>query len=525
MTPAVDPFIDKLADSLLPDIQGMTEDEIREFCVKSSRTMVEAAKSKPKQLKALIKRFNVISADLPKPHAKQQEFINSTAKRNVIRAGRRGGKTVGVAIRAVNKFLEGKRVLYAAPTQEQIDRFWVEVTRALQVPIDSGKIHRNQTKHLLEIPGTENRIRAKTAWNADSLRGDYADELILDEWQLMNEDAWRLVGAPMLLDNNGNATFVYTPPSLHSRSASKADDPQHAAKLFKRAKADESGRWAVFHFSSQDNPYISAEAIAELTQDMTALAYRMEIEAEDVDEAPGAMWTRAIIEAGRVSDVPEFDKVVVGVDPSATTGGDEAGVITVARGFGHGYVLEDTSVQGSPTTWATAAVVAYHKYRANMIVAEANNGGEMVRLTIATVDPHVPVRLVHASRGKQTRAEPIASLYEKARAHHVGHFEALEDEMCLWLPGDDSPNRMDALVWGLTELNLFRYLPKSLTQGERHEAKLRPEIQMPAILKETNPLIQQAKIQSRELQLKRFDAEAKKMQHKPIAAPRVRFTR
>lgn len=459
------------------------------------------------------------------PHPAQEPFVNSTCKRNIIRAGRRGGKTVGIAIRAVNKFLEGKRVLYAAPTQEQIDRFWVEVTHALQPAIDNKTLYKNETKHLIEVPNTERRLRAKTAWNADSLRGDYADELILDEWQLMNEDAWRLVGAPMLLDNNGTVTFIYTPPSLHSRSASKADDPQHAAKLFKKAKADTTGRWGVFHFSSMDNPFISAEAIDELAQDMTALAYRMEIEAQDVDEAPGALWTRAIIEEARVFDCPDFDRVVVGVDPSATATGDEAGVITVAKGFGHGYVLEDSSVQGSPTTWAQAAVDAYHNWRADRIVAEANNGGEMVRLTIATVDPTVPVKLVHASRGKRTRAEPIASLYEKARVHHVGNFEKLEDECCLWLQGDDSPNRMDALVWGLTELNLFRYLNAPLTEREQYEGKLRPEIRMPAIIRETNPLIRQAKIQSRELQLKRLDAESKKGQHKHISAPRVRFRR
>ena len=104
---------------------------------------------------------------------------------------------------------------------------------------------------MIERPGSDQRIRAKTAWNADTLRGDYADLLILDEWQLMNEEAWEVVGAPMLLDNNGDAVFIYTPPSLHSRSTSKARDPRHAAKLFQRAQADTTGRWEVFHFTSQ----------------------------------------------------------------------------------------------------------------------------------------------------------------------------------------------------------------------------------------------------------------------------------
>lgn len=390
-------------------------------------------------------------------HPKQQAFVDSPAKRIIVRAGRRGGKTVGVAIRSVKRFLAGRRQLYAAPTQEQIQRYWVTVCKALQPAIDAGQLVKNETYHTLEVPGTEQRIRAKTAWNADSLRGDYADDLYLDEWQLMNEDAWGLVGAPMLLDNDGDAVFIYTPPSLHSRSVSKANDPQHAAKLYKKYQRDApiNPRYAAFHFTSHDNPHLSTEALSEIASDMTALAYRMEIEAEDVDEAPGALWKRGLIDSLRVDQQPEFlDRVVVAIDPSASSTGDEAGVITAGKDGDEGYLLADNSVQGSPRTWATAAVNAYHKHEADCIVAEKNNGGEMISLTIATVDPNVRVRLVHASRGKQTRAEPIASVYEHRRAHHVGTFTKLEDEMCLWTPGDASPNRMDALVWAFTELGL-----------------------------------------------------------------------
>lgn len=419
---------------------------------------------------------NRIPADIPASdkHPNQHAFVHSQAKRIVIRAGRRGGKSYGVAIRALNKFLEGKRVLYAAPTQEQLDRFWTVVTRALEPAIKSKKLKKNETRHLIELPGSEARIRAKTAWNADSLRGDYADELILDEWQLMNEDAWRLVGAPMLIDNNGNATFIYTPPSLHSRSVSKADDPQHAAKLFKKAKADTTGRWATFHFGSKENPFIDAGAIEELAQDMTALAYRMEIEAEDVDQAPGALWTRDVIERGRVTedDVPDLEQLIVAVDPSVTADGDEAGIMVVGKAKGHGYLLADVSKQGSPAQWAEAAVSAFNYYGADRIVAEANNGGEMVSLTINTIDPRVPVVLVHASRGKQTRAEPVAALYEHLRGHHAGHFPLLEDELCLWMPGDDSPNRLDALVWGFTALNLFKWMAEGRSRQEMIEKKV-----------------------------------------------------
>lgn len=407
---------------------------------------------------------------LPQPHDKQLAFISSPAKRKVIRAGRRGGKTVGIAIYAVEKFLQGRRVLYAAPTAEQIDRFWTEVTRALHEPIEGKVFTKNETKHIIELSGTEQRIRAKTAWNADTLRGDYADELLLDEYQLMDETAWSVVGAPMLLDNDGNATFIYTPPSLHSRSASKATDPQHAAKLFKKAKADKSGRWATFHFSSHENPHISSDALAEISKDMTALAVRQEIGAEDVDEAPGALWTRLDIEKNRVVKAPEnMHRVVVGVDPSATTTGDEAGIITAGRLGEDYYTLADDSIQGSPETWARAAITAFFRHKADCIVAEKNNGGEMVESVIkqAVINArqsgekigNVPVKLVWASRGKQTRAEPVSAIAEndeeknqKGRDHHVGSFATLEDELCLWQPGDPSPNRLDAKVWAITYL-------------------------------------------------------------------------
>jgi len=343
-------------------------------------------------------------------------------------------------------------VLYAAPTTEQLGRFWNTVSRALQDPIREKVLYKNETEHVIELPGTENRIKAKTAWNADTMRGDYADVLILDEWQLMDEEAWELVGAPMLLDNNGDAIFIYTPPSLHSRSVSKARDSQHAAKLFEKAKQDTTGRWQAFHFTSKDNPHISQEALAEITQDMTALSYRMEILAEDVNEAPGALWTRETIERGRVLDAGKLHRVVVGVDPSASGTGAEAGIVVAGKTGNQGFVLADETLRGSPLAWAKAAVTAYHKFEADRIVAEKNNGGEMVSTVIAQVDKTVPVKLVHATRGKQTRAEPVAAFYEQGRVHHVGKFPLLEDEMCLWLPGDPSPNRMDALVWTLTEL-------------------------------------------------------------------------
>lgn len=188
---------------------------------------------------------------------------------------------------------------------------------------------------------------------------------------------------------------------------------------------------------------------------------RQELYAEDIDDAPGALWTAALIEERRVATTPEFVRVVTAIDPSATADGDEAGIVTVGaarvvvdgRQELHAYVLGDDSVRGSPERWAHAAVAACARYKSDALIAEANNGGEMVRVTIGTIPGAPPVRLVHASRGKYTRAEPISLLTQQGRVWFVGLFPALELELRSWTPGDArSPNRLDAFVWAVTAL-------------------------------------------------------------------------
>jgi len=409
-----------------------------------------------------------VTVRLRRPHPKQKDFIDSAAPRKIIRAGRRSGKTTGIAILALLAFLDGRRVLYATPTGEQIDRFWREVKRALYEPIDRGYFSKNETLHTIELAHAEQRIRAKTAWNADTLRGDYADLLILDEWQLMGEDTWEIVGAPMLLDNNGDAVFVYTPPSLHSRSASKARDPRHAAKMFLRAQGDVTGRWRAFHFTSRDNPHISVEALDEVTRDMSSLAYRQEIMAEDIEEIPGALWTRKLIDSTRVEKHPDLYRVAVGVDPPG--GATECGIVAAGigpcdcRGDGkietHGFVLDDASLKASPAVWAGEVLSTCERNEADLVIGEANYGGDMVEHTIAQAANgdglSVVYESVRATRGKAIRGEPVVAGYEHGRIHHVGEFPILEEEMVSWVPGQTtaSPNRMDALVWVLSKLML-----------------------------------------------------------------------
>ena len=398
-------------------------------------------------------------------HDKQRAFVESPAPRKVIRAGRRGGKTTGIAYLAVAALLAGRRVLYATPTAEQIGTFWAEVKASLYKPVHDGILKINETEHTIERAGYHRerqraRIRAKTAWNADTLRGDYADLLIFDEWQLMNEDAWSTVGAPMLLDNGGDAVFIYTPPSLRSRSSTKANDPRHASKLYKAAEKDTSGRWATFHFTSLDNPHLDRAALEEITKDMSRRSYEKEILADDSEDVEGALWSQDILDSHRREELGEIGlaRVVVAVDPATTAvigQSDETGIVVAAKGTdGRYYVLDDRSLTASPAGWASQAIVAYRRWKADKIIAERNNGGDMVESTLSTVDSTVPVKLVWASRGKVTRAEPVTALYENGKVSHVGRLDLVEDEMTTWIPGMASPSRMDALVWALTELAL-----------------------------------------------------------------------
>ena len=401
-------------------------------------------------------------------HPKQAEFVNHPAKRKIARCGRRGGKTVGVSNVAVDAFLQGHRVLYAVPTGNQLDTFWFEVKRALEQPLASGVIYKNEGMHLIERRGTQNRLRAKTAWNADTLRGDFADVLILDEWQLMDEDAWERVGQPMLLDNDGTAIFIYTPPSLASRSVTKARDPRHAFKMFKAAQADTTGEWAAFHWASHDNPFISPVGLERVQRGMTRLAYQQEILALDATEAPGALWKQEQLDRDRITPIldvegrrilPAMRRVVVAIDPSSTINeqSDETGLVVVGLGEnGFGYLLEDASGRYTPEGWATKALGLWVRHKADRIIGEDNNGGEMVEDVIHTRNPNAPVKRIHASRGKAARAEPVAALYEQGKIRHVGEFPDLEEQLCVWEPlvAHRSPDRLDALVWGFTELML-----------------------------------------------------------------------
>lgn len=214
-----------------------------------------------------------------------------------------------------------------------------------------------------------------------------------------------------------------------------------------------------------DNPGLPEERRAALYRAYggTTLG-RQELDAEIIDDVPGALWSRDHI----VYRVPprrvvhgevvlDMARIVVAIDPAVTSteASDETGIVVDGLGIdGMGYTLADLSGRMPPTAWARRAIEAYRDFRADSIIAEANNGGDLVSTVIASIDANVPVRLVHASRGKRVRAEPVQALYEQGRWYHAEPFPELEDQQCSYTgdPGEESPDRLDAHVWGVTEL-------------------------------------------------------------------------
>lgn len=213
------------------------------------------------------------------------------------------------------------------------------------------------------------------------------------------------------------------------------------------------------------NPHLPAAYLEELAQ-MPERHRQRFLDGKYLSEVPGTLWPIERIDASRVAVAPELTRIVVAVDPSGSdgTGGDSQGIVVVGKGVdGHAYILEDATCRLSPAGWGARTVQMYGKWGADAIIAEANYGGAMVTSTILAADPTAKVRLVSASRGKHVRAEPVAALYEEMpgkppQAHHVGVFQELEDQMAAFttsgFQGSGSPDRVDALVWAMTELML-----------------------------------------------------------------------
>lgn len=299
-----------------------------------------------------------------------------------------------------------------------------------------------------------------TTYSADEpnrLRGPQHDASWCDEigaWR-RGVETWDNLQFGLRLGDDPRSIVTTTPrPVPIVKALLKAPRPGDA-------NPDELGTVVISGGSSDDNLANLAPAYRAIIAKYRGTRLgRQEIGGELLEDVPGALWTLALIESTRLDAIPEgveLVRVAVGVDPAISSGEDsnETGIVAAARGSdGRAYVLEDVSGRYKPTEWAHQAINLYHRRQADRIVAETNQGGEMVETTIRVVDDTVAYTGVHASRGKQTRAEPISALYEQGKASHIGAFPALEDQLVGWVPGMPSPDRLDSLVWVLTDLML-----------------------------------------------------------------------
>lgn len=276
----------------------------------------------------------------------------------------------------------------------------------------------------------------------DALRGPQHDWFWADEnaaWQY--EDTWDQLMFGLRLGKNPRGVATTTPR------------PTKLIKSLMAAPTTHVTRGSTYENRANLAPAFMEQIIRKY--EGTRLG-RQELEAEILDDVEGALWKRAMIDDYRVTRTPDLVRVVVAIDPAVTAeeGSDETGIIVAALGEDeHGYVLADCSLKASPLTWARESITAYYKYEADRIIGEANQGGDLIEMTLRTVEKHISYAAVRATRGKWTRAEPVASLYERGLIHHVGSFPQLEDQLCSWEPGiGKSPDRLDALVWAFTEL-------------------------------------------------------------------------
>lgn len=288
------------------------------------------------------------------------------------------------------------------------------------------------------------------ATEPDQLRGPQFDAAWGDElakWRYANE-VYDQLQFGLRLGSKPRQIFTTTPRPI---------------PLIKSLVADPST--AVTRGRTMDNRINLAESFIRVIHEKYAGTRlgRQELEAEILDDTPGALWSREKIEENRcgMPDLRWASRIVVAIDPPATSGdeADACGIVVACLDRdGTIIVLDDATVQGlTPDKWARAAVETYHRWKASALVAEVNQGGEMVKSVINSVDASIPIKMVRATRGKYVRAEPVAALYEQNKVRHAGAFPALEDQMCNFtlsgLPGGGSPDNLDALVWAITEIN------------------------------------------------------------------------
>lgn len=370
----------------------------------------------------------------------------------LIQAGRGFGKTHAGAEWVCGQAADRRdlRIALVGATRRDVEQVMIRgPAGVLAIGRHFGPVTYRPSRGVVEF-GSGARAYIYAAESGEALRGPehhiaWCDELA--KWR--NSDAtWDNLMMGMRLGDRPQ-TLVTTTPRV--------------VPLLRRIRAMDRVR--ITGGRTYDNMHLPQSYVAQVEGSYAGTRLgRQELDGELIEDVAGALWSRAMIEQCRVDAVPTLVRVVVGVDPPAGVDGDACGIVAVGLGEdGHGYVLADASVHGlSPEGWARAVASCAARHGADRVVAESNQGGAMVESVLRAADAGLPVTLVHASRGKAARAEPIVALYEKGKAFHVGAFPVLEDELCGIVAGGGyegpgrSPDRADALVWAMQELMLGR---------------------------------------------------------------------
>lgn len=375
-------------------------------------------------------------------HPAQKAFRDSDATFRGFVGGRGAGKSFIGAYDLLRRAKPGRLYGAYAPTYKMLQdaamRSFVEIGQGLAYIREVNKADMRVTL------GNGAEVLFRSLDNPESARGPNLSGAWLDEASLVAREAYSIVIACLRQGGEqGWLSATFTPKGM----------AHWTYDVFGTGKPGT----ALFHARTKENPFLPPTFYDAVRAQYTSFLAQQELEGEFIGDMEGALWRRSNIEQYRVPHAPPLFRVVVAIDPAATNteGSDETGIVVAGLDeLGDAYVLDDLSLKASPHTWGTQAVNAYRRYQADRIVAEVNNGGDMVELTIRTVDLNASYKAVHASRGKMVRAEPVAALYEQGRVHHVGTLPDLENQLCQWVPGDKSPDRLDALVWAITELML-----------------------------------------------------------------------
>ena len=372
------------------------------------------------------------------------DVMSSKVNKWLILAGRGWGKTRTGAEYVKDLVDDGyKNIAFVAPTPADARDVMVEGQSGILniYPKDKRPVYEPSKRRVTFHNGAIAIIYS--GYKPDQLRGPQHDAFWADEmaaWRYVQETWDMLMFGLRIGDPRGVITTTPRPiPAIKDL----IKDP--SVVVTKGSTYENRENLADAFFSSIISKY-----------EGTRLG-RQELNAEILDDNPNALWTRGNLEDNRVNEIPDLVRIVVAVDPNASDNenSDEVGIIVAGVDReGLGYVLEDLSCKGSPKDWASMAIGAYYKYKADRIVAEINQGGNMVEYVVKSIDTRVAYKGVHAAKGKYTRAEPVSALYEQNKVKHIGNLSALEDELCEWEQGMASPNRLDALVWAMTELML-----------------------------------------------------------------------